>query len=359
MDFKKNILIMIPTLNIAGAEKFVVDLAINLDKSKFNIYVGTLYKSKNNYYEGLLKKNNIQIVDFYAKNKFKILKNINKYFKNNKIDILHTNLNTILYTMFFAKKYKIQKRIFTFHSTADRIDSKLKKKLYKFAFKKLDFVPVAISDYIKQTVKNEFKIELDKIECIYNGVDINKFVKTEKNENDVCTLINVGTLYYIKNHALLINSVKKLIDKGYSLRLILLGDGKLKEELINLTNALGLSNIVEFKGVVNNVSYYLEQADIYCCTSLVEGLPISVLEAMSCGLPIISTKAGGVVDIVKNEYNGYICDTFDVDEYTSLIEKLILDKKMKFDMGKKSRLFVEKLSIEYCAKNYEKVYLNK
>ena len=357
MSEKKNVLIMIPTLNVAGAEKFVVDLAINLDKDLFNVKVGILFNSKKTYYFELLTQHNIEIVDLSGKNKFHIFRNIKKYFKNNKIDILHTNLNTILYTMFYAKKYKIQKRIFTFHSTADRIDSKLKKKLYKYAFNKLNFVPVAISDFIKGTIIKEFKLKTEKIECIYNGVDIKNFSFEEKEIVEPIKLINVGTLYNVKNQQLLINSVKQLVDKGFSIKLKLVGDGKMREELTSLVNELKLECYVEFVGIVSNVKDYLNDADIYCCSSLVEGLPIAVLEAMACGLPVVTTNAGGIVDIVFNGVNGIIVNGFNIDNYVEAIEYLIKNKNIIKEYGIESRKIAEKLTIENCARGYENIYL--
>jgi len=352
---KKNLLIMIPTLNVAGAEKFVVDLALNIDKEKFNVSVGVLYKSKKQIFIEILEQNNINIVDFSADSKMKILKNIKNYFKNNKIDILHTNLNTILYTMFYAKKYKIKKCIFTFHTIAEKNDTKFKKIFYQYAFKKINFIPVGISDYITNNIIDKYKIPSNKIECIYNGVDIDKFNVVEKN-NDKITLINVGTLYHVKNHAFLIRSFKKLIDKGYDLKLNILGDGQLREELENLIKDLELEDFVELKGIVNNVSDYLQQADIYCGSSIFEGLPISILEAMACGLPVVSTNAGGVVDIVKNDVNGYVCNDLDEEKYSSLIEKIILDKNLRCEMSNNSRKIVEKLSVKNCARQYEELY---
>ena len=80
------------------------------------------------------------------------------------------------------------------------------------------------------------------------------------------------------------------------------------------------------------------------------------LETVVCGLPIVSTKAGGVVDIVFNDVNGYICESFEPEEYASYIEKIIIDKELRFRMKKESRKFVEKLSVKNCAKNYEEIY---
>lgn len=348
---------MIPTLNVAGAEKFVVDLAINLNKELFNVKVGILFNSKKTYYGELLEQNDIEIVDFSGKNKFSKFINIKRYLKNNKIDILHTNLNTILFTMFYARKYKIEKRIFTFHSTADRIDSKLKKKLYKYAFNKLNFIPVAISDFIKYTVIKEFKLDSNKIECIYNGVNIKNFSFIEKEIIEPIKLINVGTLYNIKNQQLLINSVKQLIDKGYNIKLMLLGDGQMREELTSLVNELKLGDYVEFVGVVSNVKDYLNDADIYCCSSLVEGLPIAVLEAMACGLPVVTTNAGGIVDIVFNGVNGIIVKDFNISSYVEAIEHLLKNKNIIKEYGVGSRKITEKLTIENCARSYESIYL--
>ena len=78
---------------------------------------------------------------------------------------------------------------------------------------------------------------------------------------------------------------------------------------------------------------------------------------MACGMPIVSSKAGGVVDIVKNGINGYICEEFDEEKYSQLVEKLILDEKLRIEFGKNSRKIAEELSVENCASNYEKIYL--
>lgn len=353
---KKNVLITIPKLDTAGAEKFVVDLALNIDKDLYNVSVGVMFKSKNDYFTNVLKENNIEIVDFSDSNKLKIIKKIDQYFKLNKVDVLHTNLNTILYTMFSAKKHKIEKKLFTFHSVASRVDSKLKKKFYKYAFKNIGFIPVAISDYIRKTISEEFKLDESTIECVYNGVNIENFTPNYSFDSNPLTLICVGTLYHIKNHKFLINAFKKLLDKGYDLKLQLLGDGVLRNELEQLVNDLDLNDKVEFKGVIDNVSVYLQKADIYCASSLVEGLPISVLEAMACGLPVVTTKAGGVVDIVFNDVNGYVSDNFDIDEYVSLVEKIIVNKDLRISMSKESRRIVEELSIENCVLNYQRIY---
>lgn len=94
---------------------------------------------------------------------------------------------------------------------------------------------------------------------------------------------------------------------------------------------------------------------MYCCTSKVEGLPISVLEAMACGLPIISTPAGGVVDIVKDGENGFIVNSND-KIIAKKMNELAKNKSLIKNMGNKSRELVMKYDIIKCAEGYEELY---
>ena len=118
---------------------------------------------------------------------------------------------------------------------------------------------------------------------------------------------------------------------------------------------LNIKDAIVFEGNQSDVGKYLNNADVYCCSSFVEGLPIAVLEAMACGLPIITTSAGGVVDIVENNKNGYVVDS-DVSKICECMERLYLNTDLRNRMGEASRERAEELDLSVCAKNYEYLY---
>ncbi|MDD4582927.1 MAG: glycosyltransferase [Eubacteriales bacterium] len=360
----RSVIIFIPTLITGGAEKLVVDLAVNIDKEIFDVSVavvsGTIPEGfVPNKFLSILEKNNIKIFNLKGKNKFETAKNIRKLFRKKRPDIIHTNLNTVLYVMLFAAIYDTKIRIFTFHNVANLSGYGLKKQLYKLAFKILNFTPVAICDLVKSTISKDFNIPFEKIPCIYNGVDTKAFYpKIRSFEKRTVQLISTGILYHIKNHKLLIDAFAKVELRHTDIHLNILGDGELREELERQITEYGLEDKINILGITDDVAYYLNLADIYVMSSNSEGLPLSVLEAMACGLPIITTEAGGVVDIVKNGENGFITPVGDVESLSRAMIELIENDKLRKAMGTASRKKAIELDILNCVGKYQKLYMN-
>ena len=356
----KKIILFIPTLNTAGAEKFVVDLALNIDVGNYGLTVAVTKTYLNTEFSSVLLKNNINVVGFNEKNIIKKMLKILKFINETRPDVVHANLGSLLYIMFQVAFCRVKTRIFTFHSVADRAagKSRIKKMFYSFAFKKLGFIPVGICDYVKKSISNEYRIPLNQIPCIYNGVDTKLFAPhvIRKNNDININFITTGTLYYIKNHKLLITAFNKVERLYPNVTLTILGDGELREELQQMINIDGLEDKVTILGCVRNVADYLHRADIYVMSSDVEGLPLSVLEAMACGLPVITTAAGGVVDIVKDGCNGIVVPVGDVNLLFRAMCELIENIDARKLMGINSRKMALELDIHKCVEKYEQLY---
>ena len=114
---------------------------------------------------------------------------------------------------------------------------------------------------------------------------------------------------------------------------------------------------VKITGIVPDVENYLSDADIYVASSIFEGLPLSMLEAMSAGLPIVSTNVGGVHDIVENEKNGILIDFGDKLGYVNAMNKLILDSNYRRCLSQKSKENSLKYDEKLCVKGYERLYV--
>lgn len=351
------IALCIPSLEMGGAERFVVDLARMIDKKKYEVQVIITRNGIKTSLWNVLIDNDIEIIDLSDKSFLGMTKKQLKYFKTQRPSVVHANVGSMLHIMLAAKLARIPKKLYTVHNEARLLfgNSNLKKMIYKSAFLFFGFVPVAICNTVKKTLINEFSLNSDRIPCVNNGVDINKFQFARVPHSDV-RIISVGTLYQIKNHQAIIDAFAELYSRNKNLRLIILGEGDQRELLEKKIEEYGLKEVISLPGITTNVASYLQTSDLYVSASLTEGLPLSILEAMSCGLPVVATDAGGTIDIVKNNVNGMVVLRNDINALKNAIEILLDDADLQEEFGINSRRIAEEWSLENCAHGYEQLY---
>ncbi len=355
----KKIALCIPSLNVGGAEKMVITLAKKLSK-EYIVTIFVLSTNPNNFFVDELKQNKIKIIFFDISGRFNLKKFLKVFYKIKKFnpDILHNNLDTLyfpLYSLIMKKKM-----VFTIHSSPDRL-----KNLKFFLFikplirnKLIQFV--AVSRSIKLIAMKELNIEEKLISIIYNPVDINnesdKKVSFDIQKGNVI-FINVARFDLIKNHDNLINAFYKLNREFNDTKLFLLGDGPEREKIEKKVLELGLNSSVEFIGSTQNVENYLYDAHVFVLSSDSEALPITIIEAMTVGLPIISTNVGGIKDIV-NETNGFLVTPRNsVELYTAM--KRIINKKNMIIMSENSKKMSKKFDSEIVIEHYKQIYNKK
>lgn len=162
---------------------------------------------------------------------------------------------------------------------------------------------------------------------IYNGVDVDKFKPSkELRPNKLKTIITITKMNPVKNLGLLFHAFSRLpSDYQDNAELILVGEGPDRQDLENLTRDLNIESKVHFAGHAshNNVVTYLQKADIFCLSSLSEGLPVAVLEAMSCGLPVVATNVGGVSEAVIEGSTGLLVESDNLSAYTDALQRAL------------------------------------
>lgn len=355
----KKVLLCIPTLGTGGAEKFVVDLAIKLDKTAFDITVATTRKCTAGSFQNTLKDNNITVVDLSGPNYFSMLRNQLIYLKRERPDVVHTNIGSVLHMMVATKLIAVPVKLFTMHNQAEYTlgERKLNKWLYRTAFAFFGYKPVAICDHIIESIRDGFGTSQEKILKVNNGVDLARFVPAkEKKDMPNIEIITTGTMYPVKNQGALLDVFSNLHKKNTNIHMTILGDGELRDEMEQKVAALGLADAVSLPGIQKNVCTYLQKADIYISASKSEGLPLSILEAMACGLPIVATAAGGTVDIVQTGVNGIVVPIDDKEALEEALATLVNNIHLRKTYGEASLRIVQKWSIEACAKGYEELY---
>ena len=189
-----------------------------------------------------------------------------------------------------------------------------------------------------------------------SGINDIFFEKFYKNfENKTFTIITVANLFPKKNLELVLDIAKEL--KHY--KFLIVGDGPERKNLENKIKNENISN-VELLGFKNTeeVKKYYQNSDIYLLTSLAEGTPTSALEAMACGLPVISSNAGGLENIIKDNINGFIINDFDKYKYIEKI-KLLEDINLRQKIFENNIKLSQKYKWENVAKNITEIMRTK
>lgn len=168
---------------------------------------------------------------------------------------------------------------------------------------------------------------------VWNGIpDVNE--RAYPGSHEIMTLIVVARFVQQKDHELLLYALKGVTGKW---RLLLAGDGPKRAKLEDLVLKLGLQNRVEFTGDRNDIPFILAQSDLFILPSKWEGLPLSVLEAMRAGLPVIASDVGGVNEAVTHGDNGFLVARGDVAGMRKRIQQLISDPGRMREMGESGR----------------------
>ena len=218
---------------------------------------------------------------------------------------------------------------------------------------------VVISENMRISYQDKCKLDYKDLNLIYNGVDIKEFMpQTKSYEAPDITFVGVGRFEKIKGFDVMIKVFANFNHQYPNTTLLLVGDGPERKNLEELAKTLHVEKRILFLGRKSNIPNILRSADCFVMTSHSEGLSMSIIEAMSCGLPIIATDVGGNHELVTDGVNGYLPSNLDFHGKVNALKKfmeLSIDKKQ--DMGHNSRrLAVSRFSLLEMSTQYERLY---
>ena len=228
---------------------------------------------------------------------------------------------------------------------------------------------VAISSLQKRDLTEKYKVaSKKKCEVIQLGLDLDGYLKINPVENKKKILDSrntdiiiaaVGRITNVKNHRFFVDIAKLFYEKNKeaNVKFAIVGGGELKDEIEEYKNSLGLSNKVCLLGWQDNMAEIYSGIDIFALTSKNEGTPVSMIEAMASGLPVVSTNVGGVSDLIEDGVSGYPISDFNKEEFVSKLEKLASDKDLRLALGKNGRIKVRNIFTKEILKaNIESLY---
>lgn len=397
MDRKIKVIRIIARLNIGGPAIHTVLLTEGLDKDEFQtiLVTGRVESSEGDMQYYAHKKNVCPIIipqlqrkiNFF--NDFIAFAKIYRLIKREKPDIIHTHtakagaLGRLAGIMYNATSFNRRCRlIHTFHGTIlqgyfGKITSKFFIGIERILAYFTDCI-IVVSQGIKEELL-KFKIgDPQRIAVIPLGLELEELLTTAPaRSNSLFKVGIIGRLVPVKNHRLFLEAVKIFSDTQKlstdSCRFFVIGDGKLRRDLEDYATKLGIDKFVEFLGWTKQVSQIYGSLDTVVLTSLNEGTPVSLIEAMAAARPVIATDVGGVKDLFirKEDYifqdaqglrvydNGVLCKTQDPQCLAEAFSLLASDRILREKMGSAGREFVKsRFSKERLIRDIEILYNN-
>lgn len=348
---------IMPEFGLAGAETMCENLSYELMRQGDDVMIISLYEYHSAITERLEKKG---IKVFYLDKKpgldFSMIVKMIKIFKSEKPDVIHTHRYVMQYAIPAAIIAGVKHRVHTVHNIAQKENTNVARKVNNLFYKFAHVIPVALSKEVQKTIVEEYHIDSKNIPVILNGIDLSKcIVKTNYEVNDYFNILHIGRFSEQKNHIGLIEAFSIFVKKHPNAILSLIGDGEKKEEIQQLVIEKGISDKVKFLGIKSNVYSYLNKADVFILPSIYEGVPMTLIEAMGTGLPIIATAVGGVPDMLRNDEEGLLVSA-DVTKISNALTIMAqsYEKRKRFGVNAKSRSLL--FSSKHMTEKYKEVY---
>jgi len=271
-----------------------------------------------------------------------------------KPDIVHTHtakagalgrLAALLYNL--LRKNKKTKLVHTFHGTVfESYFGKISTVIFIWierVFAQFSDKIVAVSGKVKEDLLSLRVGNSQSLTVIHLGLELDRFlsISASPHMNSAVRVGIIGRLVPIKNHRMFLEAAKMIKDaQKIKTRFFIIGDGELREELEYYAARLGLDKEVIFLGWQNNLEDIYRDLDIVALTSLNEGMPVSLIEALAAGRPVIATDVGGVRDLIGDNEQGILVKSRDAGALASGIIKLADNPGLRQDLGSRGRDFV-------------------
>lgn len=369
MGNNRVLLHLISSLGYFGAENAMIELAKELRACKYTPFIGVIGNSCNSHLAVVkeAEKNNLESKIFYCKGKFDMgtVFNIMRYIKEKKIDIIHShNYKSNFYAVLSGANMDI-KKITTCHNWIGKnIKMKFYEYLDKLLLRRFDKV-IVVSEILRDEVTTSGVLS-DKVIVVNNGINVNRFLvlslKSQVRnslgiEEEDYIVGTVGRLTPEKGHTYLLKAFKEAVSEYPKMKLLIVGDGMLKDSLETAAKRLALESKVIFTGVREDIPQILNIMDVFVLPSLTEGSPMALLEAMVSKKSVIATKVGSIPEIIKDGYSGLLVEPGDVMHLSNAIKELFKNKeKAGFLSANAYETINEKYSAKKMGQKYVEIY---
>jgi len=244
----------------------------------------------------------------------------------------------------------------------DFINTKFKWYLNNFYLNKIDYVASVSKECEKDFVKT-FNFPRDKVSTVEIGVEEQQIGKIPSDLEGIYkkgpVLVHIGGFAPEKNHSGLLEIFNTVKSQYPDIQLLLIGKGRLENNIKVKVKSLNLENSVHFLGYRNDVLEILSSSKVFILPSLIEGLPGVILEAMYCETPVVAFNVGGVGEVVKTNKTGWLIEKSNTQQFIGSLNKLLsqnLDNKRLPEVIEAKKMINNSFLNSQIAKRFEKCY---
>lgn len=369
-----NVCQVVNNLDAGGLEKIAISLHNGIQNKEIKSFLicldgaGSLYPQveKNACNHLVLQKPAHSLLAKFPL--FNLLK-FRRFITSNKIDVIHAhNWAALIYSVTAIKGLsKKPKIVFSEHNQINRATAKEKARFVKY-LQCADY-RLMVSKNLQEIYKKTYGSALET-EVMYNGIDGNRFNAETIGSPNKSELLPVAPDDFIIGTAVVLSEQKGLkyfIEAAANIcaitsdvKFIIAGDGPLRAELEVLAESLGLSERLFFIGYQSEIPLIVSCYDVYLMTSLWEGLPLSLIEALALGKPVVATDVGGNSEVVLDKENGFIVPPMAVDKITEALTEMVKNRQNLSEYNSRNiERFTSTFSLERMLEKHINLYREK
>ncbi len=330
-----------------GGEKWHFEIASALAHQGYKIFMvchknGQLIKeSKYSEYACIgIKVNNLSIVNIFKVKRFSF------WIRKNNIDSIILNLPSDLKFAGLAAYLAKVPRIIYRRGSAIPIKNSI---LNRILFRKVVSDILVNSEETRKTIlgNNKNLFDINKIHLIYNGIRLDEYdtrncMPFYQKKGDEFVIGNAARMVHQKGQEDLIQIALMLKRSGIQFKMLIAGEGTLKEKLRSLTITNGLSDYIEFPGFIGNIKAFMESIDVFVLPSRWEGFGYVLAEAMASSKPIVAYNVSSNPELIINKENGFLIEMGNITEFYNKTILLLNDPDLRKKYGNKGRMIVSK-----------------
>ena len=369
MNAREPLFQVITSLVPAGAERLVAHLLEYIDRERFAPVCICLGNPVGSHLEARVQQLGVPLY-FLGKGdtmSLAVLRKLNALFRQYRPVVAHTHLLALNYAYPLMIRYRTPARVYTVHNLAEK-DIGLRTapmvRALAFRYRIGGVVPVAIAEEVRASIQQLYGYPDPPL--IPNGIPTDEYAPDSDKrtwwrqahgiEPRATVVTHIGRFAVQKNHALLVEAFAQ-VRADAPLYLLLVGGGELENAVREQVAGLGLASRVRFLGVRADVADILRASDVFVLSSRWEGNPMSVMEAMAAGLPVVSTAVGGVPELVREGETGLLVPSEDAGALAQALQALVDDPAHRQAMGDAARQrAVARFDIRHTVRGYERLY---
>jgi glycosyltransferase involved in cell wall biosynthesis len=348
---------LVVNLEIGGLERLAIDLARQQQLSHHDPRIYCLFQAGPLADEAASLGIPVVTFDKPKGLSLRTIRRIARQLRQDRTQVLHTH-NAVVhhYGVLAAKLARVPVIVNTQHGTGTLTADPKLARIFRRLLPWTDLVAM-VSEGVRSNMVEHRGVPLRKTRVILNGVPLAKFENCQAAPGSRRPLIRfgaVGRLVAAKDHRTLLEAFSRVLTELPEAELHIAGDGPLRPDIEALIASLRLSNPVSLHGAVSDIGPFLSTLDVFVLSSVTEGLPISLLEAMAAGLPVVTTRVNGVIDTASPDFAEF-CDPGQPEQLAQAMLRMARKPDLA-SIGDTARKAARAYGVEQTASHYEHIF---